>query len=92
MCRHELPQPPSHRYDRSDNTWRQVLDARLVAAMGPPGGGRNPVSGRLLRHFNVIAINEFGAWITCFTVVIGVSSMLNAVHLAVSDHNLMPAC
>eukprot|EP00878_Enallax_costatus_P024290 GHUV01025916.1.p1 GENE.GHUV01025916.1~~GHUV01025916.1.p1 ORF type:complete len:555 (+),score=133.09 GHUV01025916.1:2513-4177(+) len=38
-----------------DNQFRQMVDVQLVAAMGPPGGGRAFVTNRLLRHFNTLA-------------------------------------
>lgn len=36
----------------------KIEDVIILAAMGPPGGGRTFISNRVVRHFNVIAYNE----------------------------------
>ncbi|KAJ3183889.1 Dynein heavy chain 6, axonemal [Geranomyces variabilis] len=43
-------------YDREKLTWKAVEDIEIVAACAPPGGGRNNVTARLLRHFNLFNI------------------------------------
>lgn len=47
-------------YDRKLLVFRSIIDILFVASMGPPGGGRNPITPRLVRHFNVVGYAELG--------------------------------
>ncbi|OCT85694.1 dynein heavy chain 1, axonemal [Xenopus laevis] len=46
-------------YDRKQiGVFKQLVDINFLCALGPPGGGRNPVSQRLTRHFNYLSFTE----------------------------------
>lgn len=45
--------------DTPEKEFRIVKDVKFAAAMGPPGGGRNSISPRYVRHFNVIYIEPY---------------------------------
>jgi dynein heavy chain len=45
-------------FDRKDLTFRSIIDLTFVASMGPPGGGKQVVTPRFLRHFNIIGYVE----------------------------------
>lgn len=47
--------------------------------MGPPGGGRNDVTARFLRHYNIIGMNPFSE-----ETMIKIFSILLTTYLRVS--------
>ncbi|MEE6497717.1 hypothetical protein FKM82_002819 [Ascaphus truei] len=48
-----------HWYSRKDTSRLDIVDVLFVSAMGPPGGGRNDITGRFTRHLNIVSINAF---------------------------------
>jgi dynein heavy chain len=48
-------------YDTKKLLFKVVKDTRFIAACAPPGGGRNAVSPRLFRHFNMIWVPELSS-------------------------------
>lgn len=59
-------------YNREDLGFRQIVDIQFAAAMGPPGGGRNSITPRYMRHYNVLSILDFddGSLSTVFNTII----------------------
>jgi dynein heavy chain, axonemal len=45
-------------YNRKDLLWMKIERLVMLAAMGPPGGGRTFITNRVIRHFNVIAYTD----------------------------------
>ncbi|KAJ8047551.1 Dynein heavy chain 3, axonemal [Holothuria leucospilota] len=46
-------------FDKKDTSALWLVDIVMVAAMGPPGGGRSVITPRFTRHFNIITISSF---------------------------------
>ena len=43
-------------YDRKKLYWKDIEDTTLVSACAPPGGGRQEVTPRFFRHFNMLNV------------------------------------
>ncbi|XP_071037846.1 dynein axonemal heavy chain 3 [Parasteatoda tepidariorum] len=59
-------------FDKKDTSVLEIVDVNLVTAMGPPGGGRNEITSRFVRHLNVMGIDAFDDETLChiFTSVV----------------------
>jgi dynein heavy chain len=45
-------------YDTKKLIFKQIKDTRFACACAPPGGGRNAVTPRLFRHFNMVWVPD----------------------------------
>lgn len=45
-------------YDRETLEWKRVEDSTVICAGARPGGGRNELTLRFTRHFNIFCIPE----------------------------------
>jgi len=45
--------------DTPEREFRNIIKVCFVTAMGPPGGGRNSITNRYVRHFNVLYIEPY---------------------------------
>ncbi|XP_066474528.1 dynein axonemal heavy chain 6 [Tiliqua scincoides] len=43
-------------YDRDKLFWKEIHDVTIASACAPPGGGRNPVTARFIRHFAMLCL------------------------------------
>ncbi|XP_053147968.1 dynein axonemal heavy chain 6 isoform X2 [Hemicordylus capensis] len=43
-------------YDREKLFWKEIQDVTIASACAPPGGGRNPVTARFIRHFAMLCL------------------------------------
>lgn len=42
-----------------EREFTRIEGVRFMGAMGPPGNGRNSISSRYIRHFNVLYIEPY---------------------------------
>ncbi|XP_068442262.1 dynein axonemal heavy chain 1 [Clinocottus analis] len=61
-------------YDRNQiGAFKRIVDINFACAMGPPGGGRNPITQRFTRHFNFLSFTEMedDSKKTIFSTILG---------------------
>ena len=61
---------------------QDILDVNVVAACGPPGGGRNPISPRLLKNFwSVVHAGSDSVWFS-YKHICAMRQKFQGVHIS----------
>lgn len=55
-----------HWYDKRDTSRLNIVDLLFMAAMGPPGGGKNDITGEI-KYFFSLSIYESRSMVLCIT-------------------------
>ena len=45
-------------YDRKERFWKEIQNTTMIAAAAPPTGGRNEMTTRFTRHFNLLCVPQ----------------------------------
>lgn len=45
-------------WDRKERFWKYIENTAFVCACSPPGSGRNELTPRFTRHFNIMCLPE----------------------------------
>jgi dynein heavy chain len=73
-------------YDRKALEMRKIIDVVFVCACGPPGGGRNHVTARFYRHFNIINYVDMSDDSLCLIFTTILSNFLLPFEAEVQSH------
>jgi dynein heavy chain len=72
-------------YDRKALEMRKIIDIIMVCACGPPGGGRNHVTARFYRHFNIINYVDMSDQSLCLIFTTILSNFLSVFDPALQE-------
>jgi len=72
-------------YNRKELKMQSIIDIVHVSAMGPPGGGRTEITGRLRRHYNTITAADLAreSIIKIFSTIL--AHFMNPFEQAIQD-------
>ena len=80
-------------YDRKtkEKPFNRIEDIIFISAMGPPGGGRSEITGRLQRHFNIMTYTDvqYSSIQTIFQTIITAFYYNFSQDIKASLHNLV---
>jgi len=76
-------------YDRKALEMRKIIDVIYVCACGPPGGGRNHVTARFYRHFNIVNYVDMSDESLCLIFTTILSNFLSTFESSVQEQVLL---